>query len=288
MENIIVGIDFSKCSHNAMEHALSVAVATGARLTLLYIMATDARVFDEDEPEHCGSLMDIVSKKLENWADECRRTYPNVETKVKEAEGKIFREIVAEAENMEDVVVFLGTHGSSGFEERFIGSAAFKIVSNAACPVFTIRESNDIHRRLEHMLLLVDSNRETLQKVKLATQLAKAFNAKVSVLGLQTAGANAEISARVKAFVGRAEEYMVERNIRVDTDFMVVDPKVPEVIFEYAEKHQVNLLVCMKEIELYADRLFVLTSFNKRIVNRSPIPVLTIPVDYTIYNNVRS
>jgi hypothetical protein len=43
----------------------------------------------------------------------------------------------------------------------------------------------------------------------------------------------------------------------------------------------------MKEIELYADRLFVLTSFNKRIVNRSPIPVLTIPVDYTIYSNLR-
>lgn len=81
---------------------------------------------------------------------------------------------------------------------------------------------------------------------------------------------------------------MIERNIRVETDFMVVDPKVPEVIFEYAEKHDINLLVCMKEIELYADRLFVLTSFNKRIVNRSPIPVLTIPVDYTIYNNVRS
>lgn len=287
MENIIVGIDFSNCSHNAMEHALSAAVATEAKLTLLYIMATDAKVFDEDDAQ-AGNLVEKVSRKLEKWADECRKVYPNVEAKVKEAEGKIFREIVAEAEAMEDAVIFVGTHGSSGFEERFIGSAAFKIVSEAAYPVFTIRESNDIHRNLSNMLLLIDSNRETLQKVKLAAQLAKAFNAKVSVLGLQTAGASAEISARVKAFVKRAEEYMVERNIRVESDYMVVDPKVPEVIFEYAEKHEINLLVCMKEIELYADRLFVLTSFNKRIVNRSPIPVLTIPVDYTIYNNVRS
>lgn len=287
MENIIAGIDFSNCSHNAMEHALSAAVATGARLTLLYIMATDAKVFDEEDNASV-SLVDKVSRKLEKWADECRQTYPNVVTKVKEAEGKIYKEIVAEAEAMEDAAIFVGTHGSSGFEKRFIGSAAFKIVSESTCPVFTIRESNDIHRHLSNLLLLIDSNRETLQKVKLAAQLAKAFNAKVNVLGLQTAGASAEISARVKAFVGRASEYMIERNIRVETDFMVVDPKVPEVIFEYAEKHDINLLVCMKEIELYADRLFVLTSFNKRIVNRSPIPVLTIPVDYTIYNNVRS
>lgn len=287
MENIIVGIDFSNCSHNAMNHALSVAIATEAKLTLLYVMATDAKVFaDEEEGQH-GSLTEKISGKLEMWADECRLRYPNVETKVREAEGKIFKEIVAEAETMEDPVIFVGTHGSSGFEERFIGSAAFKIVSNANCPVFTIRESNDINRSLRNILLLIDSNRETMQKVKLAAQLAKVFNAKISVLGLQTDGASAEISAKVKVFVERAEQYMVERNIRVETDYMVVDPKVPEMIFEYAEKNEINLLVCMKEIELYADRLFVLTSFNKRIVNRSPIPVLTIPVDYTIYNNVR-
>ena len=55
--------------------------------------------------------------------------------------------------------------------------------------------------------------------------------------------------------------------------------------FEYAEKHQINLLVCVKEIELYANEVFVLTSFNERVVNRSHIPVLTIPVDNSIYDS---
>ena len=287
MENIIVGIDFSPCSENAMRHALSAATAMGSKLTLLYVMATDARVFDDDETGGSSQLVDKVKLKLEKWADECRKTYKNVECKVRVASGKIFKEINAEAEEQGEACIFVGTHGSSGFEERFIGSSAFKVVSNSSCPVFTIREANDINHSLEHILLLIDANRETMQKVKISVQLAKAFNAKIHVLGVYTEGANPEVIALTDAFVKRAESYMQERNIRVEGDLMEVDPKEPEHIFEYANQKQINLLVCMKEIELYADRLFVLTSFNKRIVNRSPIPVLTIPVDYTIYSNLR-
>lgn len=269
-----------------MRHALSAASAMGAKLTLLYVMATDARVFDDDAGGS-SQLVEKVKLKLEKWADECRKSYEFVESKVRIASGKIFKEINAEAEELGASCIFVGTHGSSGFEERFIGSSAFKVVSNATCPVFTIREANDINHNLENILLLIDSNRETMQKVKLSAQLARAFNAKIHVLGLYTEGSNPEVVALTDAFVKRAEAYMQERNIRVESDMMEVDPKEPEKIFQYAEKLNTNLLVCMKEIELYADRLFVLTSFNKRIVNRSPIPVLTIPVDYTIYSNLR-
>ncbi|MBO4281836.1 MAG: universal stress protein [Bacteroidales bacterium] len=285
MENIIVGIDFSSCSKNALEHALSVAIALEAKLTLLYVMAPDTRMFDGEDPK---DLMKKVSDKLEGWAAEYRPRYANIECKVRVASGRIFKEINDEAEEQGDALVFVGTHGSSGFEELFIGSSAFKVVSNSNFPVFTIREANDIHRHLDHMLLLIDTNRETLQKVKLSARLAKAFNAKVHILGMHTEGANAENNALVEAFAKRAESYMSERNIRTECDFMDVDAKEPERIFDYAKAKDINLLVCMKEIELYADRLFVLTSFNKRIVNRSPIPVLTIPVDDTIYNNMHS
>ncbi len=285
MENIIVGIDFSSCSKNALEHALSVARALKAKLTLLYVMSPDTRVADGDDS---GSLEKKVTDKLEAWANEYRSSYADIKCKVRVASGKIFKEINDEAEAQGNALIFVGTHGSSGFEEMFIGSSAFKVVSSSSFPVFTIREANDIRRHLDNMLLLVDSNMETLQKVKLSAVLAKAFNAKVHILGMHTEGANAENKALVQAFTKRAESYMTERNIRTECHFMDVDAKEPERIFEFAGQHNINLLVCMKEIELYADRLFVLTSFNKRIVNRSPIPVLTIPVDEAIYHNMHA
>ncbi len=286
MKNIIVGIDFSECSHNAMKHALSLAQAVGGRLTLLYVLAPDAKIFDEsDKKVGKSNLAEAVRVRLKKLVEECKLSYPDVEYKIRIATGRTFKEINAEAEEQGDAWVVVGTHGSSGFEEFFIGSSAFKVVSYSKCPVFTIREANDISHHLENILLLIDSNQETMQKVKIASQLAKVYHAKIQVLGLNSSG-NADSRALVSAFVRRAVGYMQERGIEVTDDIIEISATEPETIFQYAKEHKINLIVCMKEIELYANEVFVLTSFNERVVNRSPIPVLTIPVDYSIYSNV--
>ena len=90
MENIIVGIDFSSCSKNALEHALSVARTLKAKLTLLYVMSPDTRVADGDDS---GSLEKKVTDKLEAWANEYRSSYADIKCKVRVASGKIFKEI---------------------------------------------------------------------------------------------------------------------------------------------------------------------------------------------------
>ncbi len=285
MENIIVGIDFSECAHNAMEHALATAHTLKANLTLLFILASNAKLLDEESnkiPKH--SAMEVANEKLEKLKAECLSKYPdvNVQHKIRIATGRLSKEINEEAKEQGNALIFVGAHGLSGFDEFFLGSHSFKVVSFSDFPVFTIREANTINHNLENMLLLIDSNRETLQKVKLSAQLAKAFNSKVYVLGLQSS-ANASNRAVVKSFVSRAERYMLERNIRTETDFLEIKPKETETLFEYADSHNINLLVCVKEIELYANEVFVLTSFNERVVNQSHIPVLTIPVDNSIY-----
>ena len=291
MENIIVGIDFSECAQNAMEHALVTANTLKANLTLLYVLASNAKLVDEaSAKEHSKhSAIDVARRRLEKMVEECKSKYPsvNVQYKIRVASGKLSKEINDEALEQGNALIFVGAHGLSGFDEFFMGSHSFKVVSSADFPVFTIRTSNEINHRLEHILLLIDSNRETLQKVKLSAQLAKAFNAKVHVLGLQSS-AHASNRAIVKSFVNRAEKYMLERGIRTETDFLDIKPKEPETLFAYAEQHQINLLVCVKEIELYANEVFVLTSFNERVVNRSHIPVLTIPVDNSIYDSTIS
>lgn len=287
MENIIVGIDFSECAHNAMEHALSTANTLDANLTLLFILASNAKLLNEESKKIAkGSILDVAQNKLQKLVDECKSKYPNVNVKykIRIASEKISKEINEEAKEQGNALIFVGAHGLSGFDEFFLGSHSFKVVSYSDFPVFTIREANVITRRLERIMLLIDSNRETLQKVKLSAQLAKAFNAKVYVLGLQ-ASAHASNRAIVKSFVTRAENYMSERGIRTETGFLNIKAKQPETLLKYAEEHEINLLVCMKEIELYANEVFVLTSFNERLVNISHIPVLTIPIDHSIYDN---
>ena len=53
--------------------------------------------------------------------------------------GKVHVEIANQAKYSDAMLVIAGTHGVTGFEEFWIGSNAYRIVTYAPCPVITVR-----------------------------------------------------------------------------------------------------------------------------------------------------
>ena len=64
MKNIIVGIDFSSCSLNAIKHAVSLAVNLKANLTLVYCLTPDAKIIEETSTTLKSNILSIAEK---NW-----------------------------------------------------------------------------------------------------------------------------------------------------------------------------------------------------------------------------
>ena len=84
------------------------------------------------------------------------------------------------------------------------------------------------------------------------------------------------------ANINIAENYLTEKDIRFEAD-SVENTRKADAIIEIARKKDVNLIIVMKEVELASETQFILAQFSERIVNRSPIPILTVPVDTSIY-----
>jgi hypothetical protein len=55
-------------------------------------------------------------------------------------------------------------------------------------------------------------------------------------------------------------------------------------VIDIAKNVNANLIIAMKETDLYGDEGFSLTSFSQKLINRSPVRVLSINVDKSIYN----
>ncbi len=55
-------------------------------------------------------------------------------------------------------------------------------------------------------------------------------------------------------------------------------------MIDIAKNVNANLIIAMKETDLYGDEGFSLTSFSQKLINRSPVRVLSINVDKSIYN----
>jgi nucleotide-binding universal stress UspA family protein len=286
MKNIIVGIDFSEGSLNAMQHAVSLASRFDANLTLLFVVSPDAKVLlGTDNKSSKDDIVSFVGEKLEKLAEECKIALPNVNVSHKIRIGKASKEINAEANAQDDAFIVLGTHGCSGFQEFFVGSSAFRVVSGSSCPVLTVCHGITIERDLTDILLVIDSTLETMQKLKYVVPLAKAFQAKVHLMGLYPEKLP-EIRQLVEAYINKSEVFLMENNVRFETTYVKSGGKKVDTVLSYAKANDVNLIVVMKEVELDGDNVFILAPFSERIVNRSPIPILTVPVNQSIYPKV--
>ncbi|MCF8388360.1 MAG: universal stress protein, partial [Bacteroidales bacterium] len=163
IKKILVAIDFSDCSVNALEHAITIAEKAKADILMVWVNKPEsAKEINEGKPEN---LQYEVNKRFNNLKNKYRSVLGGGKLLTKVRDGKVYKEVVAEANEWGADMIIVGTHGASGFEEFWVGSNAMKIVSSTSIPVITIRGGVDIGRELKLIVLPIDSTPETRQKV---------------------------------------------------------------------------------------------------------------------------
>jgi len=275
MKRILVPVDFSGDSMNALEHALQLANALGANLRMIHVKKTEKFVvpyhFDELDDSIIHTIQEYFEKLLERIGD--KYTVKDGVFDFKIRKGSIFREVVNQAKYGDAFLIVIGSHGASGFEEFFIGSNAFKIVSNSLCPVVTLRSDFNKHE-LKRMVMPLDASVETRKKIPVVTDLAAACQAEVHVLGVHETSDN--------VVVGNIEKYM-EQAVKYFDDAGVDSVQVmrrgnnnTETAIEYAKSVNADLIAIMTEQTQSSMNLFI-GSYAQQMVNHSPIPVLCVP-----------
>lgn len=272
MKTIISAIDFSDCSINALEHAVSIARSSKSDLLMLWVNNpyTTKTILSSDMSD---DLVDEVEHQFTKLINKYGPELPESKIDYIIREGKVYKEVVNQARESEAWLIVAGTHGSSGFEELWMGSNANRIVTSAPCPIITIRSGIEISRKLERIVMPMDSTMETRQKVPFTCELAKAFNAEIHVVAVYTTTVE-DVRNRVMSYAKQAVKYLKEngvRNILTELDA----ENLSTATIEYAQKVDANLISIMTEQEKTAINLW-LGPYAQQMVHHSPIPVLSI------------
>jgi nucleotide-binding universal stress UspA family protein len=171
------------------------------------------------------------------------------------------------------MMIVVGTHGASGFEEFWIGSNANKIVAASPCPVITIRGGVDIKRPLSRIVLPIDSTLETRQKATFTGYLAKKHDAIVHILALYTTKVKA-IRQNVDLYAKQVALHFDEEGVKYQFAGIEAD-NISDAMIEYARKIDANLISIMTEQESSTSNLWM-GPYAHQTVNHSPMPVLSI------------
>lgn len=267
---IVVAIDFSLCSINALEHAVSIAKLSKSTIVMVFVQNPDKpqrTIYKYSDP------IDEATKLFEELAERFQTLLPDSRIIYRIREGKVYKEVVTEAREREAWLIITGTHGTSGFEELWIGSNAFRIVSNAHCPVITIREGVQVNHELKRIILPIDHTLETRQKVPIAAKLAKLVGAEVHVLATYAAASH-EIMVTTNHYAQQAIEYLEKADVNV-VKASIKGKKMLDATIEYARKTEANLIIIMTEQEASISNLFM-GPYAQQMVNRSPFPVMCV------------
>jgi len=272
MKTIIAAVDFSDCSINALEHAVSIAKHSSSNLLMIWVNNpyTTKTILSSDMSD---DLVEEVEHQFTKLINKYSPELPDTKIDYIIREGKVYREVVNQARESEAWLLVAGTHGSSGFEELWMGSNANRIVTAAPCPIITIRTGVEISRSLETIVMPMDSTMETRQKVPFTCELAQAFNAEVHVLAIYTTSIE-EVRSRVLTYAKQAGKYLKENGVK----YQIVEldaENLSSTTMEYGKKVNANLISIMTEQEKTAINLW-LGPYAQQLVHHSPIPVLSI------------
>ena len=270
IKRILVPIDFSGDSINALEFAIKFANKLNAKLRLIYIKSNknfDVPFFFKDAEVNkvsVESFFDIIIKKYKS------KIVVDFDYKIRE--GKVFKEIVNQAKYDDTDLIIMGTHGVSGFEAYWIGSNAYKVVSNSPCPVITIR-NGFMRRGLTKIVMPIDISKSSRQKINYTADLAELYDAEIHIVSVRETK-RPMIIKRLDNYVSQTKEYLENRNIKVITSDLF-GSNITDITIDYAKKVDAELISIMTEQVENASNLW-LGRYAQQMVNNSPIPVLSI------------
>jgi nucleotide-binding universal stress UspA family protein len=265
MKNFVVPVDFSMDSLNGLKMALLFSKKTQVNIQMIYVLHKTA---DSD-----SSVTEAEAKHAEiKFARLVKEYTPQLGNgsvlEYTVARGRIYNEVVHRAELLSDSIITASTHGASGFQELFIGSNTFRIISATDRPVITLRK-NACPVGIERIVMPIDLTVDSRQKVPLTAEIAKLLNAEVHVVGVHTSKATGNVR-KVRSYISQVSGYMETPCITNE----VFGDNVADLVINYANTVKADMISITTEKS--SGISLIIGNTTHQILNKAEIPVLCV------------
>lgn len=273
-QHIIVPIDFSEQSTIALSQTYNLARMSQADITLLHVIdealfSSILHVFTNDNHEEL--LRAGIQAKLNELAKDAQSKsgltfHTRIET------GKIYEVVTSVASELNAAFIVMGTSGETSIKKKFIGSNAIRVISDAHCPVITIKGKQ--HRAgCNTIVLPLDLSKETKEKVVKCVEIARFFNSTIKVMTVVDTKDEFLLN-KLERQMDQVVDFIKTENLSCSGEFYQ-HKDISEGVLEYAGKVNADLIMIMTQKELEWTEYFIGTE-SQQIINNSEVPVCSI------------
>lgn len=157
-KRILVPIDFSNCSLDALEYSAQVAKSSQAQVVIVHVLewVSIALNFSPMEIAERNRIRDEIQAGLANYGDAFKRD--GISADISLQGGPPIDAIIKHGQEQQCDLIIMGTHGRRGISRALFGSVAEGVLRRSRVPVLTVKSPKFApgHRRV-----LAESIRET-------------------------------------------------------------------------------------------------------------------------------
>lgn len=276
MKKIIVPIDFSEHSEYALEAAVKLSKNNNAEILALHMLEMSDSVLnstDSEQNQKAIFFLRLAEKRFNDFLDKPIFEGANIKPIVKHF--KVFSEVNDVAQEHNADLIVMGSHGSSGLSEIFVGSNTEKVVRHAEIPVLVLKHKfNKEH--LNNVVFASDFSAESVNVYLKATKLFRDFNADVKLhllyvnLPSDRFRSTNEIDELVSSFLMKAEGNL-DKFTHVN---FVSDYTVEKGVLNFANKIGADLIAVSTHGRTGIAHFFE-GSISEDIANHAILPVMT-------------
>lgn len=277
MKKIIVPIDFSKHSEYALEVAAGLAKKNGSELLVLHMLELSNSLLTSSSSQmqtNAVFLLKIAEAKFDEFLKKDFLEDVKVVPIVKHF--KVFSEVNDVAMEHDADLIVMGSHGTSGARDLFIGSNTEKVVRNAEIPVFVVKNRiPDL--KLDEVVFACDFKDESIRPYLNASKLFLSFGSNINLLYVNLPNENfrstTEIDNRIADFLMKADGKLDNlKNVNYHADY-----SVERGIINFSNKVGADIIAIPTHGRKGISHFFT-GSVGEDIANHSTLPVITFKI----------
>ena len=274
MKRILVPIDFSKYSEEALKVAAQIARKNKSEIILLHLLELPHQ--GGDTISNGSSIPEIMFYKnaaignLEDLmdADYLKGIYVSEATKFEKVPEGILE---VSKTNQVDLIV-MGSHGTSGFEELLIGSNTEKVVRSSDIPVLVVkRNAGDF--RAKNLVFASDFSKEIRKPFQKMLEFAKIFDSNLYLVMICTPSSFRTTQVAEKIM----HDFVADFDMENYSTHVYNDANIEKGIFNFANSVEADLIAIGTHGRTGLSHFFN-GSIGEDVANHSTRPIMTFKI----------
>lgn len=267
--NILVPVDLSESSLNALEAAVNIAKKHEASIQVLNVEENNLNTLEDintpyfTNPANSTDVLNALVGAIQHKH--------GIKPVILNEEGNVADRIIKTSFLQHSDLIVMGAHGASGYRDGFIGSNTYAVIKNAWCPVLSVPSKKQL-TGCKNILFPVRPVTGVLAPYQIVRHFTS-LGTTMEVLGLSYKHIDAGTSV-LDTLLNEIKDELNNDKVKAKNSW-TSGISIADDILKYAQKTNPDLIVVTSSLDVTSKPKYI-GPHAQKIIHCSKFPVLSI------------